>query len=167
MAKQIRNGLRKLIAILDADTDDSCLEFKYRSNADGYSQPRLSNGKTVYAHRFSYCWANGVSYEEIKDLCVMHSCDNPCCVNPKHLSNGTWDDNNKDRASKSRTVVSSSRRKLSQDDVAAIKSRYDPSKKRDKINGVNALARDFNVDTNVIYKALKGGYDWAEETKTC
>ena len=146
---------------------EACVEFKYRSNADGYSQPRLSTGKTVYAHRFSYCWNNGVGYEEIKDLCVMHSCDNPLCVNPNHLSKGTWADNNKDRANKGRTVVSSSRRKLSSVDVMVIKNRYDPTKKRDKVNGISALARDFGVDTNVIYKALEGGYDWQEETKTC
>jgi hypothetical protein len=63
--------------------------------------------------------------------------------------------------------VSSSRRKLTPEDVATIKRRYDPNKKRDKVNGINALARDFEVDTNVIYKALKGGYDWTEETKSC
>lgn len=167
MAKQIRDGLNKLISILESEIGEGCIEYKYRSNADGYSQPRLSTNKVVYAHRFSYCWANCVSHEDIGDLCIMHSCDNPLCVNPKHLSTGSRADNNKDRANKARTVVSSSRRKLSPEDVKTIKLRYDPSKKRDSVNGVNALARDFGVDTNVIYKALRGGYDWLEGTKTC
>jgi len=163
MAK-IPNSLMKLISLLESNEDsDECINFKYRSNADGYSQPRLANRKTVYAHRFSYCWFNGVRHEDIKNLCVMHSCDNPQCINPRHLSSGTWDDNNKDRATKGRTGVSISRRKLTKEDVQTIKLRYDSSKKRDSVNGINALARDYQVDTNVIYKALKGLYDdWTE-----
>ncbi|WP_391559244.1 hypothetical protein [Robertmurraya sp.] len=96
----------------------------------------------------------------------MHSCDNPQCINPKHLSSGTWADNNKDRASKTRTVVSTSRRKLTKEDVEAIKLRYSSSKPRDSVNGVVALAKDFGVDTNLIYKAIKGGYDDWSETRT-
>lgn len=166
MAK-VYSGIVKLISLLDSNLDtDECVNFKYRSNADGYSQPRLSDGKTVYAHRFSYCWNNGIPYENIKDLCIMHSCDNPQCINPKHLSEGTWGDNNKDRASKARTVVSTSRRKLTKEDVEAIKFRYSISKSRDSVNGIVALAKDFGVDTNLIYKAIKGGYDDWSETKT-
>lgn len=94
----------------------------------------------------------------------MHSCDNPACVNPKHLSAGTIAQNNADRASKKRTYVSIKMRKLTQEDVAAIKERHAKAVGYDKINGVNALAREFGVDSNVIYKAVRGGYDdWTPE----
>lgn len=166
MAK-VYSGIVKLIGLLDSNPDtDECVNFSYRVNTLGYSQPRLNNGKQVYAHRFSFCWENNIPYEDIKDLCVMHSCDNPGCVNPKHLSSGTWAQNNRDRADKKRTVVSISRRKLSKEDVENIKKRYDPTKKRDKINGISALARDYGVDSNLIYKALRGGYDDWSETRT-
>lgn len=162
MAK-VPEALLKLISLVEEAETDECITFKYRSNADGYSQVRLPSQKSVYAHRFSYCWSNAINPEEINGLCVMHSCDNPICVNPKHLSQGTWADNNKDRADKGRTVVSTLRRKLTKEDVEAIKKRYDPLKKRDAVNGINALSRDYKVDTNVIYKALSGCYDdWSE-----
>ena len=51
-----------------------------------------------------------VSYEEHTQtkipshLVVMHSCDNPCCTNPAHLSLGTRKDNTKDMMSKGRGV---------------------------------------------------------------
>lgn len=38
---------------------------------------------------------------------ACHSCDNPICVNPKHLFLGTATDNNKDRDSKSRQASGS------------------------------------------------------------
>jgi hypothetical protein len=165
MAK-VPNALLRLIDLVEGFDTDECITFKYRSNADGYSQVRLPTRKSVYAHRFSYCWSNDVDPEQISDLCVMHSCDNPVCVNPKHLSEGTWNDNNKDRATKGRTVVSTSRRKLTKEDVETIKFRYSLSKPRDPVNGVVALAKDFEVDTNLIYKAIKGGYDDWNETRT-
>lgn len=165
MAK-VYSGIRKLIELLDKADSDECIYFAYRVNTLGYSQPGLSNGKQVYAHRFSYCWENNISYEDIKNLCVMHCCDNPGCVNPKHLSAGTWAENNRDRANKKRTVVSTIRRKLSKEDVNAIKQRYSLAVGYDKINGITALAREYNVDQNLIYKAIRGGYDDWSLTKT-
>lgn len=165
MAK-VPSALLKLIDLVEGFATEECITFKYRSNADGYSQVRLPSQRSVYAHRFSYCWANGVDPEKINGLCVMHSCDNPLCVNPRHLSEGTWGDNNKDRASKARTVVSTSRRKLTKEDVDVIKLRYSISKPRDSVNGIVALAKDFGVDTNLIYKAIKGGYDDWNENRT-
>ena len=61
-------------------------------------------GKTVTLHRIIYCESNGVSLESIKGLVVMHSCDNPRCIEPTHLSAGTQQDNMKDRDSKGRTL---------------------------------------------------------------
>jgi len=57
------------------------------------------NGKVRYAHRISYEIANG----PIRNgLWVLHSCDNPPCVNPNHLFLGTHTDNVQDCIRKGR-----------------------------------------------------------------
>lgn len=53
---------------------------------------------TIKAHVWSYTQAKG----DTNDLCVLHTCDNPRCVNPDHLFLGTRADNNKDMENKGR-----------------------------------------------------------------
>lgn len=71
--------------------------------ATGQRYGSFSFGKGIYkANRMAYFLHYGV---DPKELSVMHSCDNPKCCNPNHLSLGTHYDNmqdmkNKNRASK-------------------------------------------------------------------
>lgn len=70
--------------------------FKY-----GAIQGRDSFGKKIpiYAHRLSY----EMHYGPIpKGKCILHICDNPPCVNPKHLRMGTQKDNMQDMWNKKR-----------------------------------------------------------------
>lgn len=75
-----------------------CWEWTKAISSAGYGLVRRRNGgKIVLAHRFVaeiVCNINGLN--------VLHTCDNPKCVNPSHLFLGTFRDNTRDMINKSR-----------------------------------------------------------------
>jgi hypothetical protein len=76
-----------------------CWEWTASLDGRGYGQINI-NKKMHRAHRLSWQIANG--RELTKNELVCHSCDNPTCVNPKHLWIGTQKDNMSDCARKNR-----------------------------------------------------------------
>ena len=56
---------------------------------DGYGLMKIKQ-KSIPAHRVSYVLHKG---KIPKGMFVLHSCDNPSCVNPDHLSVGTHKQN--------------------------------------------------------------------------
>jgi hypothetical protein len=65
------------------------------------------NGKHESAHRFSWILHNGqiprIKDADYRGTCILHKCDNPLCVNPKHLFLGTHTENMQDKAAKGRS----------------------------------------------------------------
>lgn len=78
-----------------------CHIFQGCKAKGGYGRIRV-NGVHWMAHRY----ALQVHLKRpLKEGCVvMHSCDNPSCVNPEHLSEGTQKENIEDCRSKGRMV---------------------------------------------------------------
>ena len=70
--------------------DDNCWEWT-GSTTRGYGNLTWKQ-KNFYAHRFSYGIANGYGPFHL----ILHRCDNPLCINPSHLYEGTHGDNIKD-----------------------------------------------------------------------
>ena len=81
-------------------SDESCWEWTDTLNSNGYGQLKI-DGKIWSAHRYSY----EINVGPIGDLCVLHRCDNPSCVNPEHLWLGTQIDNIVDMDIKGRRVT--------------------------------------------------------------
>lgn len=83
------------------DTSGDCWVWKGGRSPSGYGMFTVKRRNTR-AHRVSYMIAHG----PIPDgMCVLHRCDNPPCINPKHLFLGTDLDNVRDRDAKGRTAT--------------------------------------------------------------
>lgn len=80
---------------------DGCIPWVGCTNEDGYGVigSGTRKGKMVLAHRVSY----QLFIEPIPDdICVLHRCDYPPCVNPVHFFLGTRADNSADMVAKER-----------------------------------------------------------------
>ena len=108
-------------------------------------------GKRMLAHRAAFsAWHGNLR----PDLDVMHACDNPCCINPLHLSMGTAADNMADAVAKGRMYRARGalgwNAKLTEDDVRAIRASSESS---------CALARKLGVNQGTI-SCVRSGKTW-------
>lgn len=113
------------------------------------------NATYAGAHRIMYAITHG----EIPDgLIVRHKCDNPPCVNPEHLEIGTHQDNFADRDKRGRAAKGEKNGnvKLTQAQVDEIRATV--GKRRDKVNGVHALAKRFGVTPTMVRLIVRRKY---------
>jgi hypothetical protein len=130
-------------------SDEECWEWLASCNCGGYGQMSVGRG-TKTSHRISWEIANG----KIKDgMCVLHHCDNPACVNPKHLFLGRPMDNYMDMEQKGRSVrqqPNKSRRKFSSEQVAEMRS--------DKQSGMTiaSIAKKHGASIKHVQRVVSG-----------
>jgi hypothetical protein len=102
------------------EPNTGCWLWSGAVNNSGY--PNFSFDKITMGHRFSYLFHKG---DFDRSLLVCHHCDVKICVNPDHLFLGTYNDNNKDRTRKGRTVAHHGEKqgsaKLKEEEVVDIK----------------------------------------------
>lgn len=93
---------RRFLSNFKPSQDHDCWEWEGDLCSNGYGDLAFcEKGKRtrIFAHRFSYVFYKG-PLEEGKYIC--HACDNPKCVNPNHLFQGSPKDNVRDMFSKGR-----------------------------------------------------------------
>lgn len=76
---------------------EKCWEWQGTSDEKGYGYCRW-RGRARLTHRIAFELHHGKE----PALCVLHSCDNPSCVNPSHLREGTHADNHADMKARGR-----------------------------------------------------------------
>lgn len=91
----------KALIVIERHTalaDSGCLEWKSALTTMGYGKLTF-HGKGYTAHRFAF----EKLVESIQPgMWVLHRCDNPKCVNPEHLYQGTPIDNRADMLNRDR-----------------------------------------------------------------
>jgi hypothetical protein len=105
MSRRLRKPKRDLMTrLLDKtrrNPANGCWEWQgsRRNGGFGYGEIRVTSDRKAQAHRVSYTLFCG----PIPDgLMLLHSCDNPRCINPDHLRPGTHADNQRDKIEKNR-----------------------------------------------------------------
>jgi hypothetical protein len=125
-----------------------------RPNGYGIIQQGGKGSSTLSAHRLSYEMHKGL----IPDgLVVMHSCDNPACVNPDHLTVGTYKQNTADMIAKGRkrTVApkgtGNGKAKLNDELVRYIRTSQ---------KNAASIARELKLSENCI-RGVRSGRTWS------
>jgi len=129
------------------------------TDKDGYGRYSLFNRTENHlrgAHRVSVYLDNRNPIGKV----VMHTCDNPSCVNPAHLKVGTIQDNNLDKLKKGRQSKlkgsSNGTSKLTEVQVKQIRQEAVVGNRTGYNNGSNIkeIAIKYNVSIETIRKII-------------
>ncbi len=137
--------------------DDECWLWTGSRDASGYGRIGIGAPSRYIelAHRVSWELHFGPISE---DKHVLHQCDNPPCVNPRHLFLGDQAANNRDMWSKGRGRITHHRgervgtAKLTAEQVAEIRGSTD---------SLRALGERFGVSKTAIHW-IRSGRNWKE-----
>lgn len=148
--KRQKDELVRFWERVDKKNVNDCWIWKAGKDIVGYGNFQLDDKSVVKAHRYSFLITNGY-LDNNKFIC--HSCDNPSCVNPKHLWEGTAADNNADCRNKNRAVPppdqkgeNHSQHILTEHQVLDIRKKFE--------NGIKQaeLMRMYGISRNAIHK---------------
>lgn len=154
VAKNIQERFWKYTEIKKSN---DCWVWTGARHSAGYGLLQLKGKKTRRAHRISYAIHNNLNLEDMPIFMVLHNCDNPSCVNPKHLRLGTHQDNTNDRKKRGRYKTGEKHAKVK---LTLVQVKIIKDLPREKIN-VTRLAKKYGVTTGAIY-GIWNGQSWRE-----
>ncbi len=132
------------------EKSEGCWLWRGSTNSDGYGTIKGNGSRVIKATHASW----EIHYGPLHPgNFVLHSCDNPPCVNPDHLFEGTHLDNMADMVAKGRIPHIYGRRpaaRLSEAQIAAIRS----DSRKQKL-----IALDYGVADSTI-SHIKTGKTW-------
>ena len=138
---------------------DSCWEWTATRHRAGYGWIRIGSyldgsRRNTFAHRVSWELAHGKHIPS--GMMVRHRCDNPPCVNPRHLELGTNRQNMRDMPARGRAP--GGRRKLTDVQRAEVRRRY-------LAGGISqsALGREFGLTQSGVSSIVHWHWDPADE----
>ena len=129
-----------------------CILWSGFRNPQGYGQTKIG-GRTYLAHRAAYAESRGLDVATMGGH-VIHSCDNPPCINPAHLTLATHAINMADKVRKGRQACGTkhAHSKLTEAQVLEIRRRFQPGC---PVNGGSALGREFGVAHSQVSRAAR------------
>jgi hypothetical protein len=132
---------------------DGCWLWTAHKSPKGYGEftPGPHTRVPMRAPRFAWELQNGPIPVE---MCVLHKCDVPACVNPDHLFLGTILDNNRDRNAKGRANMPFGDKhwntKITEPQLSEVKHWHAEGRSQSEI------ARLFGVSRGAIRRILDG-----------
>ena len=166
-----RNTPEILWSKVEMRGEDECWPWVGYRNKQGYGRTWIDD-KGYYAHRVIFNLANpnvielSAQKNKIDFGLIMHTCDNPCCCNPKHLVVGNHMDNMVDKKNKGRCPdfkgEKSARSKLTAKDILDIV--WISSK------GISSgeIAKLFNIHKSTVKTAISGKhYSEVDRSAVC
>lgn len=144
-----KNKLKQAHSIqysIDANGCHICISHAF--DKDGYVRVHR-HGKDLRGSRYIWSEVNDAQIPE--GMVIMHSCDNPRCINPDHLRPGTIQENIADKIAKGRSKIAIRGPRLNKEQAYYIKFISNETYK--------SLAEKFGVSIGVI-NGIKIGRTW-------
>jgi len=155
----VRSTLRERLDRFSVAMPNGCIEWVGARMASGYgviSCALPNHHRTAKAHRVSWELANNASL--LPGAVIMHECDNPPCVNPRHLTLGSHLENSAQAQARGRLKIrrgaENERALLNEAMVIEARQRFQSGESIPKI------ARSMNVKYHAMYNAVQGR-SWA------
>lgn len=135
---------------VDKGKSDECWEWEGATVPGGYGVISVYSEYTIATHVIWF-----FEEDEWPDKMMLHHCDNPSCVNPKHLYEGDYSDNMQDSISRGRAAIEEEHpmAKIDMEEAKEIKSRLNNDE------DVNSIADDYPITVYTVI-AIRQGRCW-------